>query len=291
MQQCGLSSCPFVLSEYACDLRAARWLTGSALEAQLEPDCTMSRLPTSREYDRSVTQSIATPEPLLWAAAWIEQDLAMAPDVSPHPGADSLVQDELPPWFLHIDRFHQPCLSPGRIRGQLRTVIPYHVATTYLCGQPSLPSLRLTGSTYHGRTLIRPSLPACATRAKRSLHTRRFGTLAGAPPPVEGHAFGTPSPWPPPFRSLQWLFARPATFPCPLQLSHPEFSSLGALEYICVPNSWESSKSVLSPPCDLRDPLVQMIPNASSWIHAPPRYMHALFFGIWLDSSLFASAS
>ena len=117
MQQSGLSFCPFMLSEYPCDLRGVRRLTGSALEAQLEPDCTMSRLPTWREYDRSVTQSMATLEPLLWAAAWIEQDLAMAPDVSPHPGADSLVQDELPPQFLHIDRFHQPCLLSGRIPG------------------------------------------------------------------------------------------------------------------------------------------------------------------------------
>ena len=41
--------------------------------------------------------------------------LAEASDVSPHPGADGLVQDELPRRLLNIDRFHQPCLLPGRI--------------------------------------------------------------------------------------------------------------------------------------------------------------------------------
>ena len=68
------------------------------------------------------------------------------------------------------------------------------MAATDPCGQPGSPylceSLEVfatpTGR-YHGRMLIRPSLPACATpRSKRCLHTRRFGTLASPPPPVCG---------------------------------------------------------------------------------------------------------
>ena len=79
----------------------------------------MSRLPTSREYDRSVTQSIATPEPLLWAAEWIEQDLTK-------PGADSLVQDERVhrrlledmPWGHHPPGHHLSALYFGYLPGR-----------------------------------------------------------------------------------------------------------------------------------------------------------------------------
>ena len=72
-----------------------------------------------------------------------------------------------------------------------------------LTGSPALPPLRLTGGIatptrrYHGRMLIHPSLPAWATPdMKRCLHTRRFGTVAGPPPPVHGTPWGLLSPWP-----------------------------------------------------------------------------------------------
>ena len=128
--------------------------------------------------------------------------------------------------------FTSSACHPGRIPGWERTVIPVpHGDHLPLRARSSLLAS-------HRNCLPRPpSLPACATRAKRCLHIRRFGTLAGPPPPVEGHALGTPSTWPPPFRSLLHPTARLQSFrassiPCPLLLSHPEFSSLGALEYI-----------------------------------------------------------
>ena len=79
------------------------------------PDCTSSRL-RAEEYDRRVTQSTATPEP-------------GCPDPHPRSSAGRL----LDPWVCHhtreptvlsrvscrpshlnFDRFHQPCLLPGR---------------------------------------------------------------------------------------------------------------------------------------------------------------------------------
>ena len=65
------------------------------------------------------------------------------------------------------------------------------MATTYPCGQPS-SSLRLAGGTCHaGQTVPRqdvnsPFLPwVCRPSDQRCSHTRRFGTLAGPPPPVD----------------------------------------------------------------------------------------------------------
>ena len=89
--------------------------------------------------------------------------------MSPQPGADGLVWDKLPPNFLNFDRFHQPGLSLGRSPGQVRTVVPVPRGD-------HLP-LRAAGSSlraFHWRylprrlqdVLIRPSLPACATRPK-----------------------------------------------------------------------------------------------------------------------------
>ena len=65
------------------------------------------------------------------------------------------------------------------------------MATSCPCGQPGSSSFAShwrvfatpTGR-YHGRTFIRPSSPACATRQTRCLHTRKFGTLSSPPPPV-----------------------------------------------------------------------------------------------------------
>ena len=109
-----------------------------------------------------------------------------AVSVSPHSGADGLVQGELPPFFfsLNVDRFHQPCLLPlahfflppltadcwAGIGWGLSS--PYHVTTTYPCGELGSSSFatnwrflpRLTRR-YHGRTFIRPFAPACVTPA------------------------------------------------------------------------------------------------------------------------------
>ena len=63
------------------------------------PDCTLSRL-RAEEYDRPVTQSIATPEPSSRTIPTPDRTLvarAGALSVSPHSGADGLVQAELPP--------------------------------------------------------------------------------------------------------------------------------------------------------------------------------------------------
>ena len=59
----------------------------------------MSRLPAemAEEHDGPVTQSMPAPEPPFMVPPQIEQELAEALDVSPHPGADGLVQGELPP--------------------------------------------------------------------------------------------------------------------------------------------------------------------------------------------------
>ena len=86
------------------------------------------------------------------------------------------------PPHLNFDRFHQPCLLPWRVpllppihgwllgRDRWGVGSPYHVATTYpFWAALFLPPSRLTGGIatptrrYHGRMLIHPSPPACAT--------------------------------------------------------------------------------------------------------------------------------
>ena len=96
------------------------------------------------------------------------------------------------PFHLNVDRFHQPCLLPGRtsrIGGACR--FPYHVAATYpfraarfflLC--VSLEVFATPTGRYHGRTFIRLSPLRVPPHIQRWLHTRRFGTLAGSPPLV-----------------------------------------------------------------------------------------------------------
>ena len=70
------------------------------------------------------------------------------------------------------------------------------MATTHPCGEPGLPSLRLTGGTYHAdQTVPRqdgnsPFSTCVCHPGPRCLHTRRFGTLAGPPPPVEHMPWG-----------------------------------------------------------------------------------------------------
>ena len=130
---------------------------------------------------------------------------AKALSVSPHSGADGLAHGWAVAQPLNFDRFHQPCLLPyalaatengwlwGRDKRGLSS--PFHVATTYPCGQPGLP-LRLGASNWRylprrldGTTAARyfalPSLRV-PPRHQWVLAHRRFGTLAGPPPP----------PWP-----------------------------------------------------------------------------------------------
>ena len=80
---------------------------------------------------------------------------------------------------------------------------------------------------------------------------------------------------------------------CPLLPSRPEFSSLEASEQTCTPSCSDLSNWALSPRYDLHDPLVESIPNPFSWVHEPPRFMHALSCGFcWsLSFSLAVSCS
>ena len=124
--------------------------------------------------------------------------------MSPHLEADGLVQDELPPTPLNFDRFHQPCLLPGRTPGKVRTVRP---RTTWrpltlsgsLVFSPCVSLKVLTTPTgrFHGKTLVRPSLP-CVCHSVREKKGSR--TQAGSRPSrvrrrLFGARLGTPSPW------------------------------------------------------------------------------------------------
>ena len=86
------------------------------------PDCTLSRL-RAEEYDRPVTQSIATPEPSSRTITTLDRTLGVG----------------CRPSHLNFDRFHQPCLVVSVPRGGH---LPF-------LGSPVLPLLRLTGGCYH----------------------------------------------------------------------------------------------------------------------------------------------
>ena len=98
-------------------------------------------------------------------------------------------------WILTL--FTSLACYTGAFRDRLGLSSPYHVAT--LEGSPvflpcvSLEVLFTPTRRYHCRTFIRPSSPCvCHSVWKSCLHTRRFGTLAGPPPPVSRLALGTP---------------------------------------------------------------------------------------------------
>ena len=110
------------------------------------------------------------------------------------------------PFHLNIDRFHQPCLLPGRtsrIGKDCRSRTTWRPLTLFL-GQPGssyfashwrfLPC-RLDGTTAGCQFIL---LFCGATLTGLCLHTRRFGTLASPPPLVTDllwgpHPLGHPS--------------------------------------------------------------------------------------------------
>ena len=121
----------------------------------------------------------------MWCPLWIEPKLPEALSVSPHPGADGLVQSELPPcrWILTV--FTSLACYPGDPvdvsdkRLAWAGVGEYSRPRTTWCPltlacSPVFPpcathwrySTTPTGR-YHGRTLVRPSPPACATPIAR----------------------------------------------------------------------------------------------------------------------------
>ena len=106
------------------------------------------------------------------------------------------------PSHLKIDRFHQPCLIPGRtsrIGEDCRFPVPRGSHLPFL-GSPTLPPSRLTGGLCHAdmtvpRQDVNSSfLPACATPQRSCVHTRRIGTIASPPPPVDDMPWGPHPP-------------------------------------------------------------------------------------------------
>ena len=143
------------------------------------PDCTLSRL-RAEEYDRPVTQSRATPEPSSRTIPTLDRTLVA----------------------LNIDRFHQPCLLPGRTSRIGEDCRPRtrggHLP---FLGSPALPPLRLTGGFFatptrrhHGRTLIHPSPPACATPDCTGDRTHAGSDPLESAAACFGHALGPPPP-------------------------------------------------------------------------------------------------
>ena len=105
-------------------------------------DCTLSRL-RAEEYDRPVTQSIATPEPSSRTIPTLDRTLvaARALSVSPHSGADGLIQGGLPATSPECWPFSPA--SPftwAHFQDRWGLSYPYHVAATYPYGQPGSSS-------------------------------------------------------------------------------------------------------------------------------------------------------
>ena len=175
------------------------------------PDCTLSRL-RAEEYDRSVTQSIATdPHP--------RSDAGRPPEpwVCHHTREPTVLSRvSCRPSHLNVDRFHQPCLLPwrnsllppkhgwllGRDRWGL-SVSPNNVATTYPCGLPGSPSFATHWRYCHAdstvpRQDVNSSFSSCVCHPLVKgvcTHTQvrdpRESAAACCRP-----ALGTPSPWP-----------------------------------------------------------------------------------------------
>ena len=158
------------------------------------------------------------------------------------------------PFHLNVDRFHQPCLSPGRTS----TYSFWAARLILLCVSLEVLPRRLDGTTEESDFILLP--PACATPYTRGcLHTRRPKTERptfrpepqnpgrGAPP------FGAPLPptlqahlfWLPPSISavlvLVWLWVW--TPP-----DHPKFRtyfSSSRHHFALFVSLWVSSRGIL----------------------------------------------
>ena len=168
------------------------------------PDCTLSRL-RAEEYDWPMTQSIATPET---SSRTIHPGPPLEPGVCQHTREPTVLSRvSCRPFHLNIDRLHQPCQLPwrtSRIGGACRFPRTKWRPLT-LAGSPALPPSRLPGGIatptrrYHGRMLIHPSLPACATPDHKVFAHTQARDPSSPPPPVVDTPWGPHLPGPPLF--------------------------------------------------------------------------------------------
>ena len=174
-------------------------LCGLAMPRRLAPSAL-----TAEEHDRQLTQPITTWEPGCPDLHPRSSRRSIRPWMRHHiKGLTVLSRVSCRPFHLNVDRFHQPCLLPGRtsrIGEDCRPRITWRPLT--FCGQPGSSSSRLTGSFCHAdwtvpRQDVNSPFPPCVCHpgTKGCLHTRRFGILASPPPPVGHLPWGTPYPW------------------------------------------------------------------------------------------------
>ena len=92
----------------------------------------------------------------------------------------------MPPRLLNFDRFHQSCLLPGRIPGQVKTVIPVPCGD-HLPLRTALSSLLASHWRYLPRRLDGTTAGRCVCRTPitRVIAHTQVRTLVGPPPPVE----------------------------------------------------------------------------------------------------------
>ena len=154
------------------------------------PDCTSSRL-RAEEYDWPVTQPTATPESSSRTIFTLDQALVACWSLEcvATPGNRRS--------YLNVDRSQQACLLPWRTPHCRRLRLAWagigedcRPRTTRrplaLAGRPVLPPLRLTGGIatptgrYHGRTLIRPSLPCVCHPEKKKVFAHQVRDPRGS---------------------------------------------------------------------------------------------------------------
>ena len=150
---------------------------------------------------------------LPWSPLKIEPKPTQALSVSPHPGPNGLVQDERAAPSPEFWPF-SPAFSCylGALPEKVKTIVPVppgdHLPlraarSSLLC--VSLEVLTTPTRRYHGRTcclaLLRQHVPPTM---QKFLHTRRFGTLAGSPPPVVDPFWGPRPPGGPQHSDLRF---------------------------------------------------------------------------------------